>query len=255
MERQIYRTIGTAGHVDHGKSALVRALTGMDTDALSEEKRRGVSIQLGFAHMEGTLPDGEGVIHIGIVDVPGHERFIRNMLAGVTGIDLVLFVVAADDGIMPQTREHLDIVRLLGVKKAIFVITKSGLVTPERVTEVRAELSLLTAPTAFAGSTVLQVDSVSGEGVGELKEKLFEECRTLTSKSSGPFFRLPVDRCFAVKGFGAVVTGTVASGSVSVGEEVTVFPSGKSGPGSGALRASTRVWRRVSSRDEGRTKS
>ncbi len=222
---QIYRTIGTAGHVDHGKSTLVKALTGMDTDALTEEKRRGLSIQLGFAHFEGQLPEGR--LHIGIVDVPGHERFIRNMLAGVTGIDLVLFVVAADDGIMPQTREHLDIVRLLGVEKAIFVITKSGTVSTERLAEVREALSALTAPTDLAHSTVLEVDSVSGEGVSELKAKLIEECRTLKRAETGPFFRLPVDRCFAVKGFGAVVTGTVASGSVKTGDELSVFPSGK----------------------------
>ncbi len=224
MELQIYRTIGTAGHVDHGKSTLVKALTGMDTDVLAEEKRRGLSIQLGFAHMESNVP--EGLLHVGIVDVPGHERFIRNMLAGVTGIDLVLFVVAADDGIMPQTREHLDIVRLLGVEKAIFVITKTGLVTPERVDEVRADISSLIASTALAASTMLQVDSVSGAGVTGLKAELIEECRILKSAIAGPFFRLPVDRCFAVKGFGAVVTGTVASGSVSVGDEVAVFPAG-----------------------------
>ncbi len=157
--------IGTAGHIDHGKTSLIKALTGTDTDRLKEEKERGISIDLGFAHLD--LPDGTSA---GIVDVPGHERFIKNMLAGAHGIDLVLFTVAADDGVMPQTEEHLDIVHLLGVKMAIFVITKADLVSPARIAEVEEEIDILTLGTVLENSPKIAVSSVTGQGIAELKE-------------------------------------------------------------------------------------
>src|SRR3990167_6214652 len=157
--------IGTAGHIDHGKTSLIKALTGEDTDRLKEEKERGISIDLGFAHFD--LPDGT---QAGIVDVPGHERFIRNMLAGAHGIDLVLFTVAADDGVMPQTEEHLDIVHLLGVKLAIFLITKADLVPPARIREVEEEINILTVGTALENSPKIAVSSVTGQGIDGLKE-------------------------------------------------------------------------------------
>src|SRR4051812_39118463 len=156
--------IGTAGHIDHGKTSLIKALTGTDTDRLKEEKERGISIDLGFAHLD--LPDGSSA---GIVDVPGHERFIKNMLAGAHGIDLVLFTVAADDGVMPQTEEHLDIVHLLGVKMAIFVITKADLVAPARIAEVEEEIDILTLGTTLENSPKITASSVTGRGIEELK--------------------------------------------------------------------------------------
>ncbi len=219
--------IGTAGHIDHGKTALVKALTGMDTDRLAEEKKRGVSIDLGFAHMD--VPDGRGgVLRAGLVDVPGHERFIKNMLAGTTGMDLVLFVVAADDGVMPQTREHLDIVRLLGIPRVIFVITKTDLVTPQRVDEVKNELSTLVsgAGASIEASSVMTVSAVTGDGIEALKELIRRELVDAPGERAEGFFRLPVDRSFAVKGFGTVVTGTIAGGEVKKGATVVLYPGG-----------------------------
>lgn len=213
--------IGTAGHIDHGKTSLVKALTGMDTDRLSEEKRRGLTIDLGFAHMEL-----EGGRRAAIVDVPGHERFIRNMLAGVTGIDFVLFVVASDDGVMPQTREHLDIVRLLGVKDGIIVITKCDIATVQRVEEVKKDISALVKSTALEAAPFAAVSTVTGEGMESLKSLICARVVETEERANGPFFRLPVDRSFAIKGFGTIVTGTVASGSVKKGDEVVSFPSG-----------------------------
>ncbi|MEE9542763.1 MAG: selenocysteine-specific translation elongation factor [Thermodesulfobacteriota bacterium] len=224
----IYFTVGTAGHIDHGKTALVRALTGMDTDRLAEEKARGLSIELGFAHFD--LPGVEGTdvpLHISIVDVPGHERFIRTMLAGTTGIACVLFVVAADDGVMPQTREHLDIVRLLGVESAVMVISKTDRVAPERVEEVTKDLRALLKGTPLEGSPFIAVSSKTGEGIEEVKRSLAMVLSNVSIEERGPFFRLPIDRSFIVKGFGTVVTGTVASGSVSVGDTVSTYSSSK----------------------------
>ncbi|MFQ5736530.1 MAG: GTP-binding protein, partial [Thermodesulfobacteriota bacterium] len=206
--------IGTAGHIDHGKTSLVRALTGMDTDRLAEEKRRGVSIDIGFAHMD--FDEGGGsVLRAALVDVPGHERFIRNMLAGTTGMEMVLFVVAADDGVMPQTREHLDIVCLLGISKAVFVITKTDLAGEDRVEEVREEVCSLIEGTALEGSPFATFSAVTGEGVERIKGLVREALRGADAgrgRGSGGFFRLPVDRSFSIKGFGTVVTGTVAGG-------------------------------------------
>ncbi len=219
-----YCVIGTAGHIDHGKTSLVKALTGIDTDRLPEEKKRGLTIDLGFAHMD--LEAEGGKIRAAIIDVPGHERFIRNMLAGTTSIDFVLFVVAADDGIMPQTREHLDIVRLLGIKKGIFAITKSDLATVERIAEVRAEVEALLKDTALEGSPIIPVSVVTGKGVEGLKGLIGRNIGRVERGSLKGFFRLPIDRSFTVKGFGTVVTGTVASGSVIKGAEVICFPSG-----------------------------
>lgn len=216
--------IGTAGHVDHGKTSLVKSLTGMDTDSLSEEKRRGLTIDLGFAHME-FVERGEKR-RAAIVDVPGHERFIRNMLAGVTGIDFVLFVIAADDGVMPQTREHLDIIRLLGVRDGIIVITKCDLATGERVGEVKKDVLALVRGTVLEGAPVSTVSTVTGQGMDALKSLISERAVKTEERGGGPFFRLPIDRSFAIKGFGTVVTGTVASGTVKRGDEVLSFPSG-----------------------------
>jgi selenocysteine-specific elongation factor len=211
--------IGTAGHIDHGKTSLVKALTGEDTDRLKEEKERGISIDLGFAHFD--LPDGT---RAGVVDVPGHERFIRNMLAGAHGMDLVLFTVAADDGVMPQTEEHLDIVHLLGVERAIFVITKADLASEGRLHDVEEEIRILIEGTSLADSPILPFSSVTGEGLAELRCLIV---RTLTGqhgRESQGYFRLPVDRAFALQGHGLIVTGTALCGEVRVGDHVRALP-------------------------------
>src|ERR687896_807615 len=174
-----------AGHIDHGKTSLIKALTGQDTDRLKEEKERGISIDLGFAHLD--LPDGTSA---GIVDVPGHERFIKNMLAGAHGIDLVLFTVAADDGVMPQTEEHLDIVHLLGIKMAIFVITKADLVPPARIAEVTEEIDILTLGTALENSLKIAVSSATGDGLVKLKELISQSLMSFDKPAPPGYFRL-----------------------------------------------------------------
>jgi selenocysteine-specific elongation factor len=211
--------IGTAGHIDHGKTSLIKALTGQDTDRLKEEKERGISIDLGFAHLD--LPDGTSA---GVVDVPGHERFIKNMLAGAHGIDLVLFTVAADDGVMPQTEEHLDIVHLLGVKSALFAITKADLVPAARIAEVEEEIDILTLGTVLENSPKLAVSSVTGQGIAELKERIGQILRGIDKPPPGGYFRLPVDRAFVLQGHGVVVTGTALSGEIRAGEQVRCLP-------------------------------
>ena len=211
--------IGTAGHIDHGKTSLIKALTGLDTDRLKEEKERGISIDLGFAHLD--LPDGTST---GIVDVPGHERFIKNMLAGAHGIDLVLFTVAADDGVMPQTEEHLDIVHLLGVQMAIFVITKADLVAAARIAEVEEEIDILTLGTALESSRKIAVSSVTGQGIEELKQLISSTLQSRARAAPTGYFRLPVDRAFVLQGHGVVVTGTALSGEIKVGEQVRCLP-------------------------------
>ena len=213
--------IGTAGHIDHGKTALVRALTGQDTDRLKEEKERGISIDLGFAYLE--VP---GVGRVGVVDVPGHERFIRNMLAGVHGIDLVLLTVAADDGVMPQTEEHLDILHMLGVSRGIVVITKADLVDQARIAAVREEIEILTVDTTLEGAPVIAVSVVDGAGLGELRDEIARQLATYERASPPGYFRLPVDRAFVMKGHGVVVTGTVVAGKVAAGETVRILPGG-----------------------------
>jgi selenocysteine-specific elongation factor len=211
--------IGTAGHIDHGKTSLIKALTGEDTDRLKEEKERGISIDLGFAHLD--LPDGTTA---GIVDVPGHERFIRNMLAGAHGIDLVLFTVAADDGVMPQTEEHLDILHLLAVKQAIFVVTKADLVPAARIQEVEEEIKILTFGTSLENSPILAFSAVTGQGLAELREEIVRRLEVVHKPPPTGYFRLPVDRAFILQGHGVVVTGTALAGEVNTGDHVRALP-------------------------------
>ncbi|MBI3919255.1 MAG: selenocysteine-specific translation elongation factor [Betaproteobacteria bacterium] len=214
--------VATAGHIDHGKTSLVKRLTGVDTDRLPEEKARGISIDLGFAYLP--LPGG-GLI--GFVDVPGHERFIRNMLAGVCGIDFALLVVAADDGIMPQTLEHLGILDLLNVSRGAAVITKIDRVDPARVAEVAANVGALLAGTRLKGIPILPVSAVTGDGVGKLQELLVREAAALAERqSAGQHFRFAIDRAFSVAGSGTVVTGTVFNGAVKPGDRLMISPSG-----------------------------
>jgi len=220
--------VGTAGHIDHGKTALVKALTGIDADRLEEEKRRGITIDIGFAHLELPAPNGSR-LRLGFVDVPGHERFVRNMLAGVGGIDLVLLVIAADEGIKPQTREHFDICRLLAIRRGITVLTKPDAVDAETLEVVRLEVedyvrgSFLDA----AKSPMVAVSSLTGAGLDELKSALAKVASEETTKDSAALARLPIDRVFTIKGFGTVVTGTLVAGTIRKEEELEVFPSGK----------------------------
>jgi selenocysteine-specific elongation factor len=214
--------IGTAGHIDHGKTALVKALTGQDTDRLKEEKARGISIELGFAHFD--LPDGT---QAGVVDVPGHERFIRTMLAGAHGIDLALFAVAADDGVMPQTEEHVDIVHLLGVPHAIFVITKVDLAPATRLVEVEEEIAVLAAGTAYEHSPVVPVSVVTGHGLERLRAEIATVLHGGRARPDQGSFRLPVDRAFVLQGHGLVVTGTALSGEVRAGDRLRCRPGGQ----------------------------
>ena len=211
--------VGTAGHIDHGKTSLIKALTGQDTDRLKEEKERGISIDLGFAYLD--LDDGT---RAGIIDVPGHERFIRNMLAGAHGIDLVLFTVAANDGVMPQTVEHLDILHVLGVTRAIFVITKIDLVPATRAAEVEEEIQILVAGTSLEGSAVVPFSSVSGAGLEELRSRIARVLRGIEKAPPRGYFRLPVDRVFVLQGHGVVVTGTALQGEVKVGDRIRCLP-------------------------------
>jgi selenocysteine-specific elongation factor len=208
--------VATAGHVDHGKTSLVKALTGVDTDRLPEEKRRGMTIDLGFAY--------RGMI--GFVDVPGHERFVHNMLAGVAGIDFVLFAVAADDGPMPQTREHLAILDLLGVSRGAVALTKIDRVAPERADEVTTEINALLASTGLAGAPVFRVSTVTNEGVTTLLRFLNEAAQAVSERKANGNFRLSVDRCFTIAGAGLVVTGTAMSGEIAVGDEVRALLAG-----------------------------
>ena len=215
--------VGTAGHIDHGKTALVKALTGIDADRLAEEKARGITIELGFAYADL----GAGAI-TGFVDVPGHEKFVHTMLAGAGGIDLALLVVAADDGIMPQTREHLAILDLLGVSRGIVALTKADLAGPERIAALSAEITAALAPTSLAGSPVMPVSAMTGMGVDALRDALAMAEAETTARASDGRFRLVIDRSFTLAGAGTVVTGTVISGSVALGDQVTLGPSGLS---------------------------
>jgi selenocysteine-specific elongation factor len=215
--------VGTAGHIDHGKTALVRALTGVETDRLKEEKARGISIDLGFAYLPGE--GGEEAI-LGFVDVPGHDKFVRNMLAGATGIDFALLVVAADDGIMPQTREHLAILDLLGLSRGVVVITKCDLAEPGRIDTLAGEIGALIGATSLAGAPVITVSSATGEGIADLRALLFDAAACDERGAPAGRFRLAVDRCFSLAGAGTVVTGAVLSGSVALGDMVLVSPGG-----------------------------
>jgi selenocysteine-specific elongation factor len=226
-------TVGTAGHIDHGKTALVKALTGIDADRLDEEKRRGITIDLGFAHMDlpgwGDEKTPRETLRLGFVDVPGHERFVRNMLAGVGGIDLVLLVIAADEAIKPQTREHFDILQLLGVQRGITVLTKSDAVDAETLGVVRLEVedflrgTFLETPKA----PIVAVSSLTGAGLDDLKRALVASAAEVDPRDASAIARLPIDRVFSMKGFGTVVTGTLISGTIRREDELEVFPTGR----------------------------
>ena len=213
--------IGTAGHVDHGKTLLIKALTGIDTDRLQEEKKRGITIELGFAHLD--WPDGT---QAGIVDVPGHEKFIKNMLAGAGGIDLAMLIVAADDGFMPQTLEHLDILTLLGIKDGCVVITKSDVVDPEWLEMMQEEIVGRVEGTFLEGKPVFCVSAYTGQGIPELRQELHDMVQRASIKNMRVPFRLPVDRVFSVDGFGTVVTGTLIEGSMHEGDLAELVPGG-----------------------------
>ena len=214
--------VGTAGHIDHGKTALVRALTGVDADRLPEEKRRGITIDIGFADLD------LGDVRIGFVDVPGHERFVKNMLAGAHGIDLVALVIAADESVMPQTREHFDICRLLGVRKGVVVLTKKDLVDTELLELAHAEADELVKESFLENAPIIAVSSRTGEGIDELKTALRDSALEIDPRSHDFITRLPIDRAFTMKGFGAVVTGTLIAGEINEGEEMELLPTGTS---------------------------
>lgn len=211
--------IGTAGHVDHGKTCLIKALTGIDTDRLKEEKKRGITIELGFAYLD--MPDGS---RAGIVDVPGHEKFVKNMLAGAGGMDLAMLVVAADEGVMPQTVEHLDILSILGIKKGVIVLTKTDLAEPELVELVEEDVRDLAKGTFLENAPVVPVSVYRKEGLDELKEILYQMCRELPERGQMNNFRLPIDRVFSLKGFGTIVTGTLAEGKIKKEQEAVLYP-------------------------------
>lgn len=218
--RELSLVLGTAGHIDHGKTSLVKALTGIDCDRLSEEKRRGITIELGFASLE--LADGRVV---SLVDVPGHERFIRQMVAGAAGIDAVLFVVAADEGVMPQTREHLEILSLLGLRRGIVALTKIDVVDDDLLELARMDVEALLKGTFLEAAPLVPLSSVDGRGIDVLKEEIGRLVDQLRPRRSEGLFFLPIDRAFPISGFGTVVTGTAYSGSIGVGDEVAILPS------------------------------
>ncbi len=214
--------VGTAGHVDHGKTCLIRALTGKNTDRLKEEQQRGITIELGFADM--TAPDGTD---IGIIDVPGHEKFIKNMLAGIGGIDIVLLVVAADEGVMPQTVEHLDIMRLLNIKRGIIVITKADLVDADWIEMIEGDIREACKGCFLENAPAIAVSSETGEGIEELRQMIFEMIKHVEPKNNNPsLLRIPMDRVFTISGFGTVITGTLMQGTVRQGQDVVIYPEG-----------------------------
>ena len=211
--------LGTAGHIDHGKTSLIRALTGIDTDRLKEEKQRGITIELGFAHLE--LPGGK---LLGIVDVPGHEKFVKNMVAGATGVDLVALVIAADEGVMPQTREHLEICELLKVRHGLVVLTKIDMVEQDWLELVREDVTEYLTNTFLAKAPIVEVSSLTGRGIPQLVETLDRLVAGIPDRDLGHIFRLPIDRVFSMKGFGTVITGTTVSGAAVTGGEITIYP-------------------------------
>src|SRR5262245_22526215 len=216
---KLMAVIGTAGHIDHGKTALVKALTGVDTDRLPEEKARGITIDLGFAHASWNGVD------VSFIDVPGHERFVRNMLAGIGGIDLLLLVIAADESVMPQTREHFDICRLLSISSGAVVITKADLTEPEALKAVRNDVAELVRGSFLENAPVFPVSSKTGEGIENLRSGILKLLRSIPLRESKGIFRLPIDRVFTLKGHGTVVTGTLMSGQVSKDTSVELLPS------------------------------
>ena len=211
--------IGTAGHVDHGKTCLIKALTGIDTDRLKEEKKRGITIELGFAYLD--FPNGQ---RAGIVDVPGHEKFVRNMLAGAGGMDLAMLIIAADEGIMPQTVEHLDILSILGIQKGVVVITKTDLVEPDFLELIQEDVHELVKDTFLENAPVIPVSVYENSGLEQLKSTLKDLCDQLPDKTNSGHFRLPIDRVFTLKGFGTVVTGTLMEGKLKKDQEITLYP-------------------------------
>jgi selenocysteine-specific elongation factor len=213
--------LGTAGHIDHGKTSLIKALTGIDTDRLKEEKERGITIELGFASLD--LPGGQ---HLGIVDVPGHEKFVKNMVAGATGIDIVVMVIAADEGVMPQTREHMEICTLLGVQHGLIAMTKTDLVDEEWLELALEDIREFSQGTFLENSPILPVSSATGQGIPELIGALDEIAGRIPPRNPSSLFRLPIDRVFTMKGFGTVITGTLISGKIVVGETIMIYPSG-----------------------------
>ena len=213
--------LGTAGHIDHGKTSLIKAVTGIDTDRLKEEKARGITIELGFAWLD--LPGGQ---RVGIVDVPGHEKFIKNMVAGAAGIDVVALIIAADEGVMPQTKEHLDICKLLGVKHGLVVLTKIDMVDEEWLELVTDDVQGFLQGSFLEDAPVVPVSSVNGRGISEFVDAVATLCQKVPDRSSKGLFRLPVDRVFSMKGFGTVITGSLVSGRIRVGENIMIFPSG-----------------------------
>src|SRR5215216_7878783 len=212
--------VGTAGHIDHGKTSLVRALTGVDADRLPEEKRRGITIDHGFAELD------LGDVRVGFVDVPGHERFVKNMLAGAHGIDLVALVIAADESVMPQTREHFDICRLLQIKSGLVALTKADLVDEELLELAHAEVEDFVQGSFLEGAPIIAVSSRTGQGIDDLKNALLKLAAETAPKAVSAVPRLPVDRAFSIKGFGTVVTGTLIAGELKVGDEIEVLPAG-----------------------------
>jgi len=213
--------LGTAGHIDHGKTALIKALTGIETDRLKEEKLRGITIELGFAAID--LPSGQ---HLGIVDVPGHEKFVKNMVAGATGIDLVAMVIAADEGVMPQTREHMEICTLLGIEHGVLVLTKVDTVDDDWLELVTDDAREFAEGTFLEGAPIAAVSSVTGQGIPELIDALDTVCATIPLRPPTDLFRLPIDRSFSMKGFGTVITGTLISGRVRAGDTIALYPAG-----------------------------
>jgi selenocysteine-specific elongation factor len=211
--------VGTAGHIDHGKTALVKALTGADTDRLAEEKRRGISIDLGFAHLDVTPELG-----LGFIDVPGHERFVKNMLAGASGIDVVLMVVAAGESIMPQTREHFEICRLLGLRHGVIAMTKSDIADADTLELTRMEIEEFAAGSFLEKAPIVAVSAITGAGIAALRDELARAAASASIKDASNFFRLPIDRSFSMRGHGSVVTGTLISGTLKIEDEVEIFP-------------------------------
>ena len=212
--------LGTAGHIDHGKTSLIKAVSGIDTDRLKEEKQRGITIELGFASLD--LPNGQ---HVGIVDVPGHEKFVKNMVAGATGIDIVAMVIAADEGVMPQTREHMEICTLLGVQHGFVVMTKTDMVDEEWLELAIDDIQSFTQDSFLEGQPIVPVSSVTGDGIPKFIETLQAICAAVPERKQTGLFRLPVDRVFTMKGFGTVITGSLVSGKIAVGETIAIYPS------------------------------
>ena len=213
--------LGTAGHIDHGKTSLIKAITGTDTDRLKEEKERGITIELGFASLD--LPSGQ---HLGIVDVPGHEKFVKNMVAGATGIDIVVMVIAADEGVMPQTREHMEICSLLGIRHGFVALTKIDLVDEEWLELAQEDVREFAAGTFLDGAPIVPVSATKAEGLAEFTRVLDELSSEVPERPRSNLFRLPVDRVFSMKGFGTVITGSLLSGQVRVGDTIMIYPGG-----------------------------